>query len=428
MKIAIIGAGFTGLSAALALIESGNRVVVFEKNSIAGGIASGFKAPGWKDSVENFYHHWFKSDSYMWELTERLGVRDKVIFRTPKSVMYHNGKFYPFDSIPAALLYPGLGYGLNKIRFGFVGLYLRLTQNWRELEKVTAREWMLKHAGEFVYETMWEPMMIGKFGERYADKVNMAWLWARISKRTTSLGTYEGGFQAFIDTFVAKLKTKGVIFRFGADVREIKPEDDGTYLIRTEDKEAAFDKVLVTASPNALVNLVPTLPEDYRTELKELKSMGAIVLIVSMKHPLSKEGYYWYNLPKNEGFPCLSLVEHTNFVPKDRFNGETIVYVGDYLETDHEFFSLDKEELLTRMMPAFEKINPDFRPDWIIETWKMATSYGQPIPFLNQSERVPTIETPFPGLYFASMSHIYPYDRGTNFAIELGARAAQKMM
>ena len=39
MKIAIIGAGFTGLSAAYELTKQHHEVVVFEKDSKAGGLA-----------------------------------------------------------------------------------------------------------------------------------------------------------------------------------------------------------------------------------------------------------------------------------------------------------------------------------------------------------------------------------------------------
>jgi hypothetical protein len=31
-------------------------------------------------------------------------------------------------------------------------------------------------------------------------------------------------------------------------------------------------------------------------------------------------------------------------------------------------------------------------------------------------------------LYFASMSQVYPWDRGTNFAVEIGRRAARLML
>ena len=86
--------------------------------------------------------------------------------------------------------------------------FLRLTNNWRALEKVTADEWMLKWAGKTVYEQMWKPLLIGKFGPFYKD-VNMAWMWARIKARTTRLGTFEGGFQKFADLFAEKLRDAG---------------------------------------------------------------------------------------------------------------------------------------------------------------------------------------------------------------------------
>jgi hypothetical protein len=31
-------------------------------------------------------------------------------------------------------------------------------------------------------------------------------------------------------------------------------------------------------------------------------------------------------------------------------------------------------------------------------------------------------------LFFASMSQVYPWDRGTNFAVEIGRRAARMMI
>jgi len=46
------------------------------------------------------------------------------------------------------------------------------------------------------------------------------------------------------------------------------------------------------------------------------------------------------------------------------------------------------------------------------------------VPELDHSQRIPPIKTPIDGLYFASMSQVYPWDRGTNFAVEIGRRAA----
>ena len=417
-KIAIVGCGISGMTLAKRLCEAGFSVKIFEKEPSAGGIARGFKAEGWKDSVELFYHHWFRKDSDLLGLIAELGLGDRVKFRTPKTVMYHKGKFYPFDTIPAALAYPGLGYGIHKIRFGLVGVYLKLTRNWQSLEKVTAKEWMTRYAGEFAYKTMWEPMMIGKFGAEYADQVNMAWLWARIYSRTTSLGTFEGGMQDLFDAFAEQLAAKGVMIRFNTRVLSVSQSSDGKFHIETPDAEdEIFDQVIVTTSPQSMLGLCGQLPDDYRRQLAALKHLGAVVLCVRLRHSLSPQGYYWYNLPKSEGYPFLALVEHTNFVPKDRYNGETIVYAGDYLPAGHAYFSMSEEELLQKLIPGFKKINPDFSEDWIIGSTKFAADYAQPVPFLNHSQAIPTMETPLQGLYFISMSQIYPWDRGMNFAV-----------
>jgi protoporphyrinogen oxidase len=285
---------------------------------------------------------------------------------------------------------------------------------------------MMKWAGKNVYEKMWKPLLVGKFGPFYRD-VNMAWMWARIKARTTRLGTFEGGFQRFADMFAERLRDLRIEMRLGAKVELIKRE--GNQLsIRANGKSESFDKVLVTMSPNLMAKLAPDLPENYLKGLLELKSMGAVVMVLSLKHQLSKEGYYWFNLPKEAGFPMLALVEHTNFVPKEHFGGDHILYAGDYLEVGHEYFSMSDEALLERFLPALKKINPEFERDWVKKIWVNKTNYAQPVPLVNHSKNIPTIQTPIEGLYFASMSQVYPWDRGTNFAVEIGRRAARMMM
>jgi protoporphyrinogen oxidase len=212
-------------------------------------------------------------------------------------------------------------------------------------------------------------------------------------------------------------------------VTEIKAVDNNGISITTaEGHTQHFSQALVTTSPGLLAHLAPGLPKTYLDGLLSLNSMGAVVMVVSLKHQLSREGYYWYNIPKAAGFPFLSLVEHTNFVKPEYFGGDHILYIGDYLPQDHAYFDLSKSELEAKFFPHLQKFNPDFSPDWVKKTWLFRTKYAQPVPLVNHSQNIPTIRTPIEGLYFASMSQVYPWDRGTNFAVEIGRRAASMMI
>ncbi|NTV38191.1 MAG: NAD(P)-binding protein, partial [Anaerolineales bacterium] len=104
-RIAVIGAGVGGMSAAYDLIKAGHSLVIYEADRQVGGLVQGFKEPGWDWTVEKFYHHWFASDRHMLGLINELGWSDQVLFPRPFTVMYYNGRFFPFDSITKAMIF-----------------------------------------------------------------------------------------------------------------------------------------------------------------------------------------------------------------------------------------------------------------------------------------------------------------------------------
>ncbi len=428
MDIAIVGAGAAGLSAAYDLTRAGQRVVIYEAAGEVGGLAAGFKASHWDWTLEKFYHHWFASDRSILGLIDELGWRDRVLFPRPVTVIYHQGHFHPFDSMftnmPLFLLrhFPIW----DVARFGLAGAYLRFSPYWRPLEAETADAWTRRWFGARMYETIWRPMLVGKFGEEHVKTVNMAWLWARLHSRTTRLGTFVGGFQAFLNEFAAKVQAQGAQIRLNEPVTGVRSGADGALTVSTAGGGARYKAVISTASPALMARLAPDLPDAYSAQLRALKSMGAVALVVTLDRPLTP--YYWHNLPKEAGFPFLSLVEHTNYMSPEHYGGDHIIYCGDYLDVDHEYFRLSKEELLERFLPSFTRFNPQFDRSWVRDTWLWKTPYAQPVPPVNHSRNIPDIRTPVKGLYFASMSQVYPWDRGTNYAVEIGRRTARMLM
>jgi protoporphyrinogen oxidase len=430
MKIAVVGAGIAGLSAAYDLLAAGHPVTLYEAADHTGGLAAGFRDPRWQWPLEKFYHHLFTSDKSIIALVEELGMRDKLFFPRPITSVLYRGQIVPFDSPRAWLTFPGFNR-LDVARFGLVSAYLRFSKPWRRLEQYTADAWLRRWYGDKIYEILWRPLLIGKFGPYYRQ-ANMAWMWARLHVRSPRLGYFIGGFQAFVDRLTAAVVQRGGVIRLNCGVEQIRPQEGGL-LLTAGGAQSAFDHCLVTTSPAVLARLAPDLPEAYRVGLAGLKSMGAVVLVLALKRPLLAETY-WLNLPADSAdkscnpVPFLALVEHTNYIDKKYYGGDHILYCGDYVVPDHRYFEMAESEVTGLFTAALGRFNPEFRPDWVRKSWLFRARYAQPVPLVNHSQHIPALRTPMPGLFLATMSQVYPWDRGTNYAVEIGRRAAGEMM
>lgn len=427
LKIGIVGAGVAGLAAAYDLLNRGHDVTLYEAADHTGGLAAGFQDETWEWPLEKFYHHLFRSDTSIISLVEELGIGDHLFFPRPTTSVIYDGKIVPFDSPLAWIRFPGFNL-LDVARFGLVSAYLRFSNPWRSLEKYTADEWLRRWYGDKIYEMTWRPLLIGKFGPYY-QQANMAWMWARLKVRSPRLGYFRGGFQMFIDTLTDAVSGKGAQIRLNTPVKAIAPVDSGQLTINAAGDSTQYDRVLVTTSPGLLKRMAPQLPPDYLGQLGQLKSMGAVVLTLALRHQLMPETY-WLNIPatspdKSENqLPFLALVEHTNYIDRAHYGGDHIVYCGDYVVPDHDYFSKSKDELERLFVSRLRHINNRFRLDWVRKSWLFRARYAQPVPEVNHSENIPDLRTPLDNLYFASMSQVYPWDRGTNFAVKIGREVA----
>jgi protoporphyrinogen oxidase len=433
MKIAIVGAGIAGLSAAYDLLGAGHEVVVYEAAMQPGGLAAGFRDEGWEWPLEKFYHHLFTSDKYIISLVQELGMEDQLFFPRPTTSVIFDEKIVPFDSPQSWISFPGFNL-VDVGRFGLVSAYLRFSNPWRTLEQETADRWLRRWYGDKIYEMTWQPMLIGKFGPYYQE-ANMAWMWARLHVRSPKLGYFVGGFQTFVDRLAGAVEERGGDIRYRVPVGSVSIDNRDSFLLQSAGEDEIYDRVLVTTSPALMSKIVSDLPEEYVSRLRSLKSMGAVVMTLALKHPLMTDSHtYWLNVPahspdksQNE-VPFLALVEHTNYIDSKHYGGDTIIYCGDYVSADHPYFTMSHQELEDLFTGVLHKFNPDFRPDWVRKSWLFREPYAQPVPIINHSQNIPDIRTPYAGLYLASMSQVYPWDRGTNFAVEIGRRAARLML
>ncbi len=420
MKIGIIGAGFTGLAAAYALSKEGHSVTVFEKDQNPGGLAIGYTKKEWEWTLESYYHHWFTNDNIVLSLAKEIHF--PVTIKRPKTSVFIDGKIYQLDSPSAFLTFPKLPIWDRLRMVETLGL-LRINPFWKPMERVKASEYLPKAMGEKAYKLIWEPQLTNKFGS-FADRISLAWFWARIVKRTPSLAYPRGGFLLFAKQLEKAIKEKGGTFLYSAGVTEIKPGKDRPYVVVGKEKYE-FDKVIVTLPSFPFLKLCPSLPQDYKEKLQKLEGLGAMTVVLRLKKQFLTDNTYWLSIC-DPASPVMAVVEHTNFMNKRHYNNEHLVYLGNYLPHNHPYFAMSEKEILKEFDHILQVLHPGYEKDLVgVDIFK--TPFAQPIIPVNYSKIMPPFDTPLANIYLANIQQVYPWDRGTNYAIELGQKIASRI-
>ena len=478
MNIAIIGGGLTGLTAAYELLKHGHQVTVFESEKTLGGLAGSLKMPHWNWSLEYFYHHFFTNDKALISLANELGLeKDMLVLRPVTATLIRNkseiqrlrdsetqkipilrksdslsvpSAIFQLDSPLNLLTFPLLS-PIDKIRTAALLGFCKINPFWKPLETITAEQLFKTIGGKHAWELLWEPLMAGKFGT-YAKDVPASWLWARFYKRTMQLEYFQGGFQTFIDRLAeaiiqhgGKIVTNSDVASINHDIRNKKYEvrimqKNHSYIVN---HKSYFDKILITTPSSTAVKLLSSLHHSYirndllfvdeeeqlatyTQRLLSIPHLWAQTLILETNKPILDKTY-WLNVT-DRSFPFIAVVAHTNMIDKKYYGGNHITYIGNYLPDHHPFLTMTKQQLLKKFLPYLKKINPSFIYKPRTMNYELFTlPSAQPVHTLNYSQKAPAIKTPIDGIYLANLDSIYPWDRGTNYAVELGQKAAIMM-
>ncbi len=419
-RYAIVGGGAAGCTLAWHLTRNGHEVHVYEKERGLGGLASGIKFGN--TQLDRFYHHIFTSDTHIQAFINRLGLSDKLHWYSSSVGFEHEGHLYPFTTPVDLLRFKPLSL-ISRFRVGLAVLRMRRRESYEELEKITAEEFIIREMGEQAYRILWEPLLRSKFGERYRE-VSAVWFWGKVKLRggTRSksgsgecLGYLKDGWWQIYERMGEQIADNGGILRLHDMVRRIEPSDKGIR-VRTRKGEEEFDRVIVTPSVPTFLELIPSLPEDYKTKVNQIPYQANITMVLGLKRSLSP--FYWLNITDPES-PFVAVIEHTNLVP-DKDYGELIpVYLSRYLGEDHPYFNMHVPEVKELFISHMERIFPQFTRELIGSFTFSKAKYTQPVIGLNYSQIKPSFDTPIPGLYLCTMVQIYPQDRGMNYSIKI---------
>jgi protoporphyrinogen oxidase len=359
----VVGGGIAGLAAAYRLQQRGYEVEIFEASDTLGGLAASYDTAG--DPIEKFYHHLSKSEQTIVDLAGELGVGDRIEWLVGKNAYYIDGTAHPMDTPWEILAYPHMSV-YDKFRLGMLTMEIDVRggipafdtyDDLREFEDVPIKQFLVEHTTRGVYANFFEPLLDAKFGDRKED-VSAAWLLGRIKFRGERdllrgevLGYPDGGFDALLDPLVESvgretLTTNTRVADVGiedGEVSTISTEQDGT----TTTQET--DGVVVAAMPNVL--------EELTGYACEIDFQGAVCAVVTMDGPLTDT--YWLNIADDAPFGA--LIEHTNFVPPERYGGDHLLYIASYVQSRDEWLATaDEAAIEERWLDGVADLFPQF--------------------------------------------------------------------
>ena len=429
MKVAIIGAGYSGLTIAKELEENGQEVTIFEKNDYVGGMVDTVEICGTR--LEKYYRHIFKSDREAIKLIKEMGLENELIWPATKMGYLTNKRAYLFGTPISLLKYKPLNL-IQKLRFGFNVIHIKLINDYKKLEKVTAEKWLKDRIGDKVYSQVWEPLLISKFGEK-KDQISMAWLWGKIKLRSTSstpegeqLGYIKGSYQRLTDRLYEYLVEKGVKIKLKNKIQSIEKLNEKYVIKYQNENEEKFDIVISTINYKDFVKIFDKfITEEEKKKLERVNYTSArTMMIVSDK---SFSPFYWLNIGDND-IPFGGIIEHTNFIDKSNYDNNHILYISNYMAEDNKLYNASKEELLKEYMKFLTKINKEFTMENIKDYHVYDEKYAQPIIECNYSNYIMEDKLKNENIYLCTMPQIYPEDRGMNYAIRLGNKIANEVL
>ena len=420
MRIAILGGGFAGLSAAYYLAKKGHQVTILEREKLLGGLAVGFKEPHWQWPLERAYHHLFDTDSYILNLAKDSGFED-IFFRSPETAsLYKIGTDYrtfPVDTPQDFFKLPFLNL-LEKIRAASILALLKFGPMLAIYEQYSAKEFFSKTMGEKAWNVLFEQPMRKKFG-KYADNILASFIWARVKVRGKALGYVKGGFQTFVQHLEKRVKGLGVRVKTEYEIETIEKSGE-EFVINKKEK---FD-VVISTLPIPIMNRVAgkLFSDTYLSGFKKLKYLNAVVLIIENKQPLLSKTY-WLSICVPE-MPLMFVGQHTNFIDKKYYGNNHLLYAAKYVDFEDELWKMNEKEMIKYVTPQLKIINPHFKMSKS-KVYIFKAPYAQPVFDKDFLKNKPDFATPVKNFYIANLDMTYPNDRGTNYAIKLGMNVSE---
>lgn len=260
-KLAIIGGGVSGLTAAYEAGKKNINTVLFEESSLPGGrleYSVSVTSPEFQPKV--------------YELIKELELEELTVPFSPDLLgMFVQGKIMPYSELPNMI--KSLPEEQQEVVNKIIGEALQSnfnignpSENLKKLRNISFAEY-LKDCSPQTMKMLMEPMMIFTFLKEI-DMNNFSAEYGLFNIRfgmemaKENVSTFEEGIRILADILQKKALDKGVEFNLSSKVSKIEKNGESFkiyYKRLNEERELEAEKVLISTPPSAIKEFFPQI-------------------------------------------------------------------------------------------------------------------------------------------------------------------------
>ena len=423
-RVAVVGAGYAGIAAAVALASGGAAVTLFDANRTAGGRARRVEYRG--TALDNGQHILLGAYRDTLALMRAVGVAENAVRRHRLALHYPGVLEFAAPNLPAplhlaaALLFArGLTFMERSAAFAFSFALRGAEAAAREGETVAAL--LERHAQpEKLRRLLWEPLCVaalntpaGRADARVFARVLRDALLRKRADSDLLLPAFDLS-SLLPDAAIAWLGERGAEIVLGRRIVGLA-RGESQWSVATAEGERAFDAVVCATAPHEAAALVGTVPT--------LAPLAARISAIA--HEPITTVYLQYDTRVRLPFAMTGVDGgHAQWLFDREALGGAGGLVAAVISASHAQAALDHDVLATAVHREIERLGATVDPPrWTkVITEKRATFACVPGTFR------PPAATGAPGLVLAGDYTEGPYPATLEAAVQSGIRAARTLL
>ena len=435
-RVAIVGGGISGLSAAYALEQkrlAGVPVeyVVFESSPRLGGVLVTDREDGCL--IEAGPDSFLTEKPWASDLCKSVGLGDQLIGSNDpdrKTYILVNGRL---TVMPDGLMFMVPTKILPTVfsRLFSLKTKMRMASEWfhpphKAEHDETVADLVTRHYGPEMVDRLADPLLSGVYGgeatqlsvravlPRFADmesrhgSLGRAMLSARRNMAQASKSparplftSLKDGMQQLIDALLMKLNAASL--RPGVSVLSLQPQDNG-WLLSAGYQSDRFDSVIVATPTQAAATLLQLTNSNLASELRDIKYSSSVTVTLGYGQNVRKNlpPGFGFLIPRSEGKRMLAATFVHNKFPHRAPHDRALIrcFLGG--ARDEAILQLSDDEILSIVRRELKQIikleaEPAFAR---VYKWKSAMAqYG--VGHLERLDRIERLRQQLPGLALA---------------------------